>query len=680
VFVVAFLVFSPVSKLVFPESVDVSEARVLSGDRADTPIVMVVFDEFPAGALMNRNGTVDATRYPHFARLARRSTWYRNATSVSGATTIAVPAIMDGQMPGSGRLPIASDHPGSLFTLLGRSYEMDVTEPATSVCPSELCGERSGEGSVGDRLWSLASDLSVVSLHQLLPERFRSHLPAVDRTFGNFRGAGRNAPGSGPADIPADVFSDRAQKWAGFVSGIREDGAKPGLHFFHAAFPHVPWQFLPTGQRYVVAGDEVPGLENENWTDDAALVDTAAQRFKLQVGYVDRLLGSLEARLRRTGLWNRALVVVTADHGVSFRPGQPRRGISREHPADIANVPLFFRLPGQRRGQIDDASVRTIDIVPTIADYLGLKPDWEPDGRSFLNAPPRAAAAPLNFESVSFTRDELERSRAETVNEMIRLFGAGDGGAALYAIGGDSDLLDRSTRSLPQAGEVDRVEVELDQSSLLGDVNPGKTLLPAYLSGTISGDVSDVHRVAIAMNGRVRAIAPTHHDGAVARFAAAVPAQALRRGANTVEVLALREVSGRRELARLGRVAGETYALREQGGKTVITSAGRAPIPVVSGSAEGNVDGVDLGQGAIFGWAVDPKRHVRADRVLAFVDGVLVAGGPTGGDRSDLSEPLGPWATKAGFRLSVGGEGGFDAGEVRVFAVVGGRAAEISGG
>src|SRR6187402_521192 len=45
------------------------------------PLVMVVFDEFPAVSVMDRTGAIDERLYPNLARLAQRATWYRNTTT-----------------------------------------------------------------------------------------------------------------------------------------------------------------------------------------------------------------------------------------------------------------------------------------------------------------------------------------------------------------------------------------------------------------------------------------------------------------------------------------------------------------------------------------------------------------------------------------------------------------------
>ena len=137
----------------------------------------------------------------------------------------------------------------------------------------------------------------------------------------------------------------------------------------------MPWVRLPSGQQYADRRPDVPGVENDSWGEDRLLARQGQERFLLQAGYVDRLVGELVRTLRRRGLYDRSLLVITADHGVSFQPGRPRRQITPETLPDIAPVPLFVKLPGQRAGRVDDRMARTVDIVPTIADQLKIRLD-----------------------------------------------------------------------------------------------------------------------------------------------------------------------------------------------------------------------------------------------------------------------------------------------------------------
>ena len=101
--------------------------------RHPTHVVMVVFDEFSGTTLLNDRMEIDARRFPQFARLAKTSTFYRNATTVHPRTIVAVPAILSGRFPERELPPLASNYPGNLFQTIQSTgqFEMAVFEPAT---------------------------------------------------------------------------------------------------------------------------------------------------------------------------------------------------------------------------------------------------------------------------------------------------------------------------------------------------------------------------------------------------------------------------------------------------------------------------------------------------------------------------------------------------------------------
>ena len=137
IFLGVFLARSPIAKLE-----GTAKALSIAAPRRDPPIVVVIFDEFPVTSLMDGRHRIDAGRFPNFAALARQATWYRNATSVHENTTEAVPAIMTGLYPRKSALPLAKDHPDSLFTLLASRYREDVYESVTQICPTKICPRR----------------------------------------------------------------------------------------------------------------------------------------------------------------------------------------------------------------------------------------------------------------------------------------------------------------------------------------------------------------------------------------------------------------------------------------------------------------------------------------------------------------------------------------------------------
>ncbi len=682
VVIALFLLISPVSELILPQK-EVSAAGLEGGSGA--PVVMVVFDEMSGASLLDRNGRVDAGRFPHIAELARRSTWYRNATTVDYATQRAVPALLTGTRPPGDSLPIASDHPRNLFTMLGERYRLDVHEAATQLCPERLCGERERAGEE-DRLRSLADDLSVVSLHLLLPNELADDLPAVDATFQGFRDTGdSSAADRGAASVPDAAFRGRPALWSRFLERLGAGGTRPQLHFLHIALPHWPYQYLPSGQEYSSDTSHIPGIDGSSWTSNDALIRQAYQRYLLQLGYVDRLVGRLLARLDATGTWDRSLVVVAADHGVSFRPRQPRRYATRRNFPDIASVPLFVKAPGQDRGRVDDSPAETVDVLPTIADLLGLDTGWRFDGRSVRHgAGDRPTVAVLSGAEYRKPFAEFQRMRDREVTRRIGLFGSGADAGRLYSTGSYPELLGRRPGDLP-AGAAGSARAEVDDLPLLAHVNPAAALIPALASGSIEGSMSPGTPLALALNGRIRAVTEAYEQEGRLRFSALLPPDAFRRGANR---LAVYSVTGgdRPALAAVTQAAPARAGglLRRDGEGERLELPGRPPIDIRPGVVSGFVEALgasDAGHLALTGWAADPKRGAPIRRVLVVVDGRVLASVTPSIPRLDVVKNFGPRSLRAGYRTSVpllhADLVARRPERVRVFAVVGTRASEL---
>lgn len=532
-FLALFLFASPVKKLVLPGDVEVSLASV----SADTPVVVLVFDELPVTSLMNGDGEIDAARYPNFAKLASRSTWFRNATTLSSSTTLAVPALLTGNAPRRGKLPVFQNHPKNLFTLLGGRYGLNVVESQTHLCPRELCGRRGPE--TAERLSSLYSDARVVYLHLVAPPALEHRLPSIDEGWMNF--GKETVADVGPAKTtlaPVDArtfYVGRVREFKRFTASIGRDApGRPRLHFLHTLLPHGPWFYFPSGRVSAVASARAPGREGELWVDDWLALQ-AYQRHLLQLGFTDRLLGELLGRLERLGLYDRALIVVTADHGVSFRGGDKRRAPTRTNVQDLAFVPLFVKRPNERRGEVVDRHVRIVDILPTVADALDVRLPWRVDGESALGSAEEATRVRVGRVAGDFA--SLLQRRDKALRRQIQLFGSGDW--ELFGVGSHPDLVGRRVVSLRVVGEAS-AEATIDEaaSRLLRSLAPRSPLVPSPLVGTISGDdVSSESALAVAVNGRIAAVTKAYEtrDGAT-RFSALAPETAFRPGRNEVTV------------------------------------------------------------------------------------------------------------------------------------------------
>lgn len=101
------------------------------------------------------------------------------------------------------------------------------------------------------------------------------------------------------------------------------------------------------------------------------------------IAYVDAQLAFLFEELKSLGLWDKTLIVLTADHGEEF--AEHGLFLHDENYDEIARVPLLIRFPhGVYGGRRISELVSTLEIMPTILDVLGIPPAPEVEGRSLM--------------------------------------------------------------------------------------------------------------------------------------------------------------------------------------------------------------------------------------------------------------------------------------------------------
>jgi Sulfatase len=591
-FLFLFLFTSPVHKLVLSGEAHARAAHVQS----KTPVVMVSFDEFALASLLRPDGRIDAVRYPNFARFASQATWFRNTTTVADGTRWATPIVISGSLPRKDALPTFQDYSQNLFTALGGGYRLHVTEPVTRLCPKKLCADTgpreveagdvagtaspdAADDSFPQRMRSMASDLGIVSLHLVLPDDLRERLPSVSESLGDF---GRNADEKAPAALPTrrrpvrgtEAAQRRLRRATGreltelipaakqaeaanpafprFLSQIRpySGQGKPPLHFLHVLLPHHPWHYLPSGRTYGESDPPIPGLRDNQWNGDVEAVNQGWQRHLLQVGYTDRALGQLVTKLQATGLWDRALVVLAADHGVAFAPSSPRRKITPADSGGIAGVPFLMKLPGERRGRVVDKHVETSDILPTIADALDFQLPNRGDGSSALSEDFKgrddvrvwSTTSTKDFEKVTIPLAEYRARFRAVIAQQVSLFGVG-ASPLLWAVGPNRQLVGLPVRSAPVVGTLP-ASVRYDHPEELDAWTPAARWSPSHISGEIEG-LPAGRDLALAVNGRIRAVGRTYEHLNRTRFSFLAPEDAFRAGVNGVAVFAVQGTGSR---------------------------------------------------------------------------------------------------------------------------------------
>src|SRR5215216_3993160 len=317
VFALVFLLVSPVSKLVLPQPGGTVDANA-PGVRINPehPVVMMLLDELPMTSLLNSKGQIGARLYPNFAKLAGQSTWYRNATAVSGLTNWAVPAMLSGRYPTKAQeeaSPTAAQYPDNLLTLLGRSYPIEQQQVVTQLCPANVCKATKDSGPSGAGLETTLRDSARVFKRIVWPR------DVDENPTGAWLTADPEAdtkPAVKPGDSPILKEIEQGnepRQYYNFVRSI-EGSDSPTFYFLHILLPHQPWHYLPDGRKYTDRGD---GRNANGWTSEPWPPLQARQRHLMQLGETDRLIGQVMRRLQEQGMYDNTLFVVTADHGMS---------------------------------------------------------------------------------------------------------------------------------------------------------------------------------------------------------------------------------------------------------------------------------------------------------------------------------------------------------------------------
>lgn len=543
IFPLLFILNTPVYYLMFP--IDVPQPKT-AGIRSTTPIVMMIFDELPVSTLMSGKDKIDHLLFPGFSSLAKTSTWYPNTTTVAEYTVQAVPALLTGNMPPEHDhqdhpkntikdwldIPSFNQYPKNMFTALGEHHELRVFETVTGLCPESLCKRDDNYlPHLEQRLQDLFDDLLLVYLHITLPEDFRSKLPRVDMGWADFVRSNKNIIHDGPKHDDVSVFNR-------FVDSLTPSD-KPAFYFHHSKLPHSPWRYLPSGKTYNSSGQSGELDPRRIWKEGSDL-RKPLQRHILQTMYTDKLLSMALDKLKNENIFDDAIIIVTADHGASFKHGEKFREASKNNYADILNIPLFIKYPNQKEASIDNTQIQMIDIIPIIFDTIGGIFPWKTDGKTLeeKNGEDTNKLPLVTDKRVTKYFQYNPDKKLEAVNSKLKLFGdigldgIYGGPDHAHLIGKPIDL--NCAQKLPEFRIVDSDKnfsaVDLSTPVLASSV---KVILAENLT-----TASDVH--VITVNSNIAAVLPSKSlNNGLKHFSTMIDSRLIKSGNNRVDSYAL---------------------------------------------------------------------------------------------------------------------------------------------
>lgn len=515
-------------------------------------IVFIIFDELPLVSLLDENRSIDRERFPNFARLSDNSTWYRNTNTIHYSTRFSIPSMLTGtdHWEHFGRANVnrprvmlaRESFPDNLFSLLENTHQQFVLMSSSNVSWSRA-EQEPYIPPLEERLPYLLSDLAVIYGHQMTPKFLLLHLPEIHGQWQDF--SGRRTFASDQPDF--NFVGGKPHRIKQLYDAFHKSN-QPVLYLAHVVLPHYPFRYNENGQLHdnktPIRDDRAKWPNGRNRWPDEQRANQAWQAHLLQLKFVDRLLGRVLDRLESLDLYEESMVIVTADHGISFywdSENLPQSKMFDVQAGEVALVPLFVKSPGQVRPVVSDRMVQTTDILPTLADIFGISIPWKVDGESVLEGDAHESD---RFMWIMSTKTELgEKIDPEflALKRKIELFGQGEP-EKIYRLGPHSSL--HNSAVADWRVRTSQAEATIYDPDKYLDMDPSGPELPAYVEGQIDGYQSPAGNggpaVGVTVNGVIRGTswAEVAEDG-VMRFLVRVPPQAFRAGDNDVQVYAI---------------------------------------------------------------------------------------------------------------------------------------------
>ena len=107
-----------------------------------------------------------------------------------------------------------------------------------------------------------------------------------------------------------------------------------------------------------------------------------------EIRFTDDYLGRFFDLLKKQGLWDNSLIIVTADHGEEFFD-HGQKGHKRTLYVESVHVPLLIKFPQRAQVGRDDRLVSLVDLFPTILEAAGIQSEVEHQGISLFKRDPK---------------------------------------------------------------------------------------------------------------------------------------------------------------------------------------------------------------------------------------------------------------------------------------------------
>lgn len=188
--------------------------------------------------------------------------------------------------------------------------------------------------------------------------------------------------------ISSAKVTDMAIKWLKNFTAKQDNPFFLFVHYFdphnnyhhHSEFDRTSWYKGP-----LKAGMDIRELRNlipEMTDEDARFLKGL---YDEEIAFTDRYIGQLLQTLDDLEISEETMIVLTADHGEEFLE-HGAIGHSRTLYDELVRVPLLIRMPKEGKQRRINEAVSTLDLLPTLLDYLSITGDDKFQGQSLKPA------------------------------------------------------------------------------------------------------------------------------------------------------------------------------------------------------------------------------------------------------------------------------------------------------
>lgn len=285
---------------------------------------------------------------PNLTRLVESSRIYRSAYSTSAWTSPAHASLFTG-----------------LFPVAHKTTQENWTMAPECATLAELLAKR-GYETFG------ISENPLVSKHHNFDQGF-------SRYYETWRMGGRQAP----LNIAAELFEKILN---------RRDKKDPFLIFVNLIEAHSPYNSSGPFRDRFLSDRSIP-CESNQWHDfflgrrefTVEEIDHLKELYDAEILFVDHQVGEMAASLKKRGLWDDTIFIVTSDHGENLGDHDMMDHVFSLYES-LTKIPLIIRYPKAfAPGSVDDSPVQLTDIFPTLLNLTGVDSSAFPShGRDLL--------------------------------------------------------------------------------------------------------------------------------------------------------------------------------------------------------------------------------------------------------------------------------------------------------